>query len=248
MVLTGGLLVAYLAFTQICQRKYQLQSNEHWNHGRNSYLYFILKCWKDPCALAEHFEQQIKVNLSLDMDKDRLTITGSLTMARTPAGSHLLNLACGPLRVETNRLSFWSAAWGLDSWELSSRWNCRSAALFTKRRQGSETPEVNLLSVLSEGWNDIDGWKCPMSGVFWHQSGLKLRLSTSCSCQKQLCAHAAASTPLIPLLNSHLCPFDLWLCQMDFWDRCETVYLPYKLRPQGGRFMYLIALTESSNN
>lgn len=44
-----------------------------------------------------------------------------------------------------------------NSWELSSRWNSRSAASFTKRRHRSETPEVNSLPAFSEGWNDDAG-------------------------------------------------------------------------------------------
>lgn len=121
-----------------------------------------------------------------------------------------------PRWLPLNEAEVWHA------WELSSRWNYRSAALLTKRQHRSE-PRSGLRLCFQKAEMGCalgcsDGRKSPMIGVFRHQSGLKLKLSTSCSCQKQLLRPSSlSSTPL--------CPFTArWI-----FDRWETVYLP-----QGG--------------
>lgn len=106
-------------------------------------------------------------------NKERLT----RTMARTPAGSHFLNLKGGTLRLKRFRFSLWYACLGgggqnKNSWEASFSENDRNAGSLPKTHHSSE-PSVITENYYKAGADQ--GFKSPPTPV-----GL---LISSCSCQ-----------------------------------------------------------------
>lgn len=156
------------------------------------------------------------------MEEDPLTITGSFTMARTPAGSHFLKLKCGTL----------------GNWVPGGITGVQPCSL--KGSTGLR-PEVDSGCAFRRLKWAVRWAAATVEKVQWSVfSGTSRALNWSWALPAAARSSFYAFHPSPQLPSALLLDCARWI--FDWW---ETVYLLYKLRPQGGWFMYLMPLTES---